>query len=66
MGESSDSKLKDLSKAKRKQIFKKDKARDIKSQIAALRAESKKLKKKDLSQKAEKKRIAKQIKSLKA
>ena len=38
----------DLSKAKRKQIFKKHKAKDIKAQIAQLKLESKKMKKKNL------------------
>lgn len=55
-----------LSVAKRKQIFKKHKAKDIKAQIAALRIQSQKLNKKDGKQKAEKGRIAKQIKELKA
>jgi hypothetical protein len=39
----------DLSRAKRKQIFKKQKSKDIKAQIAELKLQSKKLKKKDVS-----------------
>lgn len=38
-----------LSKAKRQQIFKKSKKRDVQAQIAELKAQSKKLKKKDVS-----------------
>ena len=43
---------KGLSVAKRKQIFKKHRAKDVKAQIAELRVQSKKLNKKDLKQKA--------------
>ena len=57
---------KGLTVAKRKQIFKKHKAKDVKAQIAELMQQSKKLKKKDLDQKAQKRKIAKQIKELKA
>lgn len=56
---------KGLSVAKRKQIFKKHKAKDLKAQIAELRVKSQKLNKKDTKQKAEKGKIAKQIKELK-
>ena len=38
-----------LSKAKRQQIFKKHKKKDVQSQIAELRIQSKKFKKKDVS-----------------
>jgi len=41
-------------------------AKDIKAQIQELKIASKKLKKKDLNQKAEKGQIAKKIKALKA
>ena len=56
----------DLTKAQRKQIFKKSKAKEIKAQIAELKLQSKKLKKSNSSQKSEKKKIAKLIKELKA
>jgi len=55
-----------LSVAKRKQIFKKHKAKDVKAQIVALRIQSQKLNKKDGKAKAEKGKIAKQIKELRA
>ncbi len=55
-----------LTVAKKKQIFKKDKAYQVRAQIAELKAQSKKFKKKDHAGKAEKKKIAKQIKELKA
>ena len=58
--------LENLSKAKRKQIFKKNQAKQIKAQIADLKLQSKKLKKSNSAQKAEKKKIAKMIKELKA
>ena len=54
-----------LNAVKRKQIFKKDKAKALKAMIQDLKVQSKKLKKRDLIQKAEKKKIAKQIKMLK-
>ena len=56
----------ELSRAKRKQVFKKSRSKEIKAQIAELRLQSKKLKKKDIAQKEEKGKIAKQIKALKA
>ena len=57
-----------LSVAKRKQIFKKSKdgRRAVKKQILELKMASKKLRKRNLDQKSEKKDIAKQIKSLKS
>ena len=55
-----------LSVGKKKQIFKKEKAKSIKNRIQELKQQSKKLKKKNIEQKAEKKRIAKEIKTLKA
>ena len=66
--EMTDAKRKDpLSVAKRKQIFKKSKdgRRAVKKQILDLKLASKKLRKRNLDQKSEKKDIAKQIKSLK-
>ena len=54
-----------LNKSQRKTIFKKHKARDVREQIAELKRQTKKLRKKDSSERAEKKRIAKQIKELK-
>lgn len=68
-GGSDDNKTKahaDLSKAQRKQIFKKSRAKEIKGQIAELKLQSKKLKKSNSAQKSEKKKIAKLIKELKA
>ena len=56
----------DLTKAKRQQIFKKGRAMAIKAQIAELKLQSKKLKKKDMDQKTEKKKVIKMIKELKA
>lgn len=58
--------LADLTKAQRKQIFKKSKAKEVKAQIAELKLQSKKLKKSNSVQKSEKKKIAKLIKELKA
>ena len=55
-----------LSVGKKKQIFKKEKAKTIKNRIQELKMQSKKLKKKKLDQKAEKKKIAKEIHRLKA
>jgi hypothetical protein len=46
-------------------LFKKSKSKLIKLQIQELRSSSKKLRKKDLSQKSEKGKIAKEIKRLK-
>lgn len=43
---------KGLTSVQRKQIFKKHKAKDVKAQIADLRLQSKKLKKKNVAQKA--------------
>eukprot|EP00351_Strombidinopsis_sp_SopsisLIS2011_P001264 CAMPEP_0116876574 /NCGR_PEP_ID=MMETSP0463-20121206/8484_1 /TAXON_ID=181622 /ORGANISM="Strombidinopsis sp, Strain SopsisLIS2011" /LENGTH=86 /DNA_ID=CAMNT_0004523251 /DNA_START=130 /DNA_END=390 /DNA_ORIENTATION=+ len=54
-----------VSKVKRKQIFKKTKAKDYKKKIEELRLASKKLKKRNIDQKAEKRRIAHEIKELK-
>ena len=53
----------DLSKAKRKQIFKKSKEgrRDHKKQILELKRQSSKLKKRNLDQKSIKKRLTKEI-----
>ena len=51
---------------KKKQIFKREKSKVIKGKIAELKARSLKLKKKNLDQKAEKKKIAKEIHRLKA
>jgi len=48
-----------LSKVKRQQIFKKHKKKDVQAQIKELKLQSKKFKKKDVSQKAEKGKIAK-------
>ncbi len=48
-----------LSVGKKKQIFKKEKAKHIKAKIQELKKQSKKLKKKKLDQKAQKKQIAK-------
>ena len=60
-GESVDKKMENLglTKPKRKQIFKKNKARDLKAMIKDLKIQSKKFKKKDHTQKPEKKKIAK-------
>jgi hypothetical protein len=55
-----------LTKVKRKTLFKKHKAREVQAQIAELRMQSKKLKKKNAADKAEKKKISKQIKELKS
>lgn len=55
-----------LSIAKKKQIFKKSKAKVVKAKITELKQRSLKLKKKNLDQKAEKKKIAKEIHRLKA
>jgi 5'-deoxynucleotidase YfbR-like HD superfamily hydrolase len=51
---------------KKKQIFKREKSKVIKAKISELKARSLKLKKKNLDQKAEKKKIAKEIHRLKA
>jgi hypothetical protein len=48
-----------LSVGKKKQIFKKEKAKGIKSRITELKMKSKKLRKKNLDEKKEKKMIAK-------
>ena len=55
-----------LSVNKRKQIFKKSKdgRRELKKQILELKRQSSKLRKRNLGQKTEKKRIAKEIKSI--
>lgn len=55
-----------LTVGKKKQIFKKEKAKGIKAKIQELKIRSLKLKKKNLEQKAEKKKIAKEIHRLKA
>ena len=57
----------DLSIAKRRQIFKKSKdgRREVKKRIMELKLQSKKLKKRNLDQKSEKKQIAHEIKALK-
>ena len=55
-----------LTNGKKKQIFKKEKSWDIKAKIAELEARSLKLNKKNFNQKAEKKKIAKEIHRLKA
>ena len=56
-----------LSIAKRKQIFKKSKEgrREVKKQILELKRQSSKLRKRNLNQKDEKKRLVKEIKKLK-
>jgi hypothetical protein len=54
-----------LSVGKKKQLFKKEKAKHIKQKIQELKQQTKKLKKKKLDQKAEKKKISKEIKRLK-
>ena len=69
--ESGDEEIKDsqaaaLSVGKKKQIFKKEKSKAIKTKIQELKQRSLKLKKKNLDQKAEKKKIAKEIHRLKA
>ena len=55
-----------LTIGKKKQMFKKGKAKEIKAKIQELKLRSLKLKKKNLEQKAEKKKIAKEIHRLKA
>ena len=55
---------KSLPLVKRKQIFKKKNRRDVKKRIAELRLKSLKLKKKNIDQKAEKRKIAHEIKDL--
>ena len=55
---------KSLPLAKRKQIFKKKNRRDVKKRIQELRLKSLKLKKKNIDQKAEKRKIAHEIKEL--
>ena len=57
---------KGLNSIKRKQIFKKHKRKDVQAEINELKIQSKKLNKKDLKQKAQKGKIAKKIKELKA
>eukprot|EP00347_Sterkiella_histriomuscorum_P022968 403336455 len=55
-----------LSVGKKRQIFKKEKSKAIKQKIMELKHQSLKLKKKKLDEKAEKKKIAKEIHRLKA
>ena len=55
-----------LSVGKKKQLFKKGQAKQVKAKIQELKQKSLKLKKKNLAQKAEKKKIAKVIHRLKA
>ena len=55
-----------LSVGKKRQLFKKGQAKQIKAKIIELKQKSLKLKKKNLEQKAEKKKIAKEIHRLKA
>ena len=57
---------KTLTVAMRKQIFKKKNRKEVQKTIRGLRMQSLKLKKKDLDQKAAKKKIAHQIKELTA
>ena len=61
-----DTNTENLPLAKRKQIFKKKNRRDVKKRIAELRLKSLKLKKKNIDQKAEKRKISHEIKELTA
>lgn len=55
-----------ITAGKKKQIFKKGRAKEIKAKIKELKVQSLKLKKKNLEQKSQKKKIAKEIHRLKA